>query len=122
MSQDKCVRRGGAKHRLPAGSGFVTLEKWLDEYHGLLLRPGNAEPMIVLPWPGPARAGAAMNERTGTHKSAVPIKETTDARLVFLHRARAGLILVENGLMSLDGAVSNFVVTVPCTCKRARHD
>lgn len=48
MSQDKCVRRGGAEHRLPAGSGFVTLEKWLDEYHGLFLRRDNAEPMIVL--------------------------------------------------------------------------
>lgn len=58
-----------------------------------------------------------MNERTRTHKGAVPIKETTDARLVFLHRAHAGLILVEIGLMSLDEAVSNFIVTVPCACK-----
>jgi hypothetical protein len=73
--------------------------------------------MIVLPWRGHARAGAAMNERTGTHKGAVPIKETTDAHLVFLHRAHARLILVENGLISLDEAVSNFIVTVPCACK-----
>jgi hypothetical protein len=55
---------------------------------------------------------------TGTHS----IKESPDPRLVFLHRAHARLILVENGLMSLDEAVSNLVVAVPCAYQEARHD
>jgi hypothetical protein len=63
-----------------------------------------------------------MNQRTGIDTAAVPIKQTTDPRLIFLHRAHARLILVENGLMSLDEAVSNLVVNVPCACHEARHD
>ena len=33
-----------------SGAGFVTLEKWLGEYDGLVLRRNNADPMILLPW------------------------------------------------------------------------
>jgi len=57
-----------------------------------------------------------------SERISVPIKDTPDPRLVFLHRAHARLILVENGLMSLDEPMSNLVVVVPCACKGARHD
>jgi Holliday junction resolvase len=32
------------------GSGFVQLERWLDDYDALFLRRNNADPMVVLPW------------------------------------------------------------------------
>jgi hypothetical protein len=33
-----------------SGAGFVTLEKWLDEYDCLFLRRDSTEPMVLLPW------------------------------------------------------------------------
>jgi hypothetical protein len=32
------------------GAGFTTLEKWLGEYHLLILRRNHADPIIVFPW------------------------------------------------------------------------
>ena|ERR1700730_4241227 len=32
------------------GAGFITLEKWLDEYDCLFLRLDSTEPMLLLPW------------------------------------------------------------------------
>jgi hypothetical protein len=43
-----------------------------------------------------------------------------DARLAFLHRAHARLILFENGLMSLDEAYSGLMEQY-CACCRDRR-
>jgi hypothetical protein len=32
------------------GAGFTTLERWLGEYDGLVLRRNNSDPLILLPW------------------------------------------------------------------------
>jgi Holliday junction resolvase len=33
-----------------SGGGFVTLEKWLNEFDLLFLRRNNADPLVLLPW------------------------------------------------------------------------
>jgi Holliday junction resolvase len=32
------------------GSGFTTLETWLNEYDALFLRRNNTDPLVVIPW------------------------------------------------------------------------
>lgn len=32
------------------GEGFVTLERWLDEYDALFLRRDRQDPLVVIPW------------------------------------------------------------------------
>jgi hypothetical protein len=48
-----------------------------------------------------------------------PNKAIVDAKLVFLHRAHARLILFENGLMTLDEAVFGLLKDY-CPCSRER--
>jgi hypothetical protein len=49
-----------------------------------------------------------------------PAKSIVDPRLVFLHRAHALLILVENGLLDLDEAVFGLLADY-CPCIRERR-
>ena len=50
-----------------------------------------------------------------------PTVAQADPRLAFLHRAHARLILVENGLMSLDEAYRGLIECVPCECNPSRR-
>jgi hypothetical protein len=59
-----------------------------------------------------------MNESSRTDRRRV--NAPVDPRLIFLHRAHSRLILVENGLMSLDEAYSGLIYNVPCDCGHRR--